>query len=139
MNRTTWQQLSEERIADAETLLVASRWSGAYYLCGYAIECAMKACIMLRVEQTGIIFEEKKFAEQCWTHDFKVLVDLAGLGSELRVDRLANAVFDQNCAEIEIWSEHARYRTHSRLEAETLFQAINDPNEGVLQWLKRRW
>ncbi len=29
---------------DAEVLLDAGQWSGAYYLAGYAVECGLKAC-----------------------------------------------------------------------------------------------
>ena len=45
MNRTDFQKLAEERIAEAKILLDAGKWSGAYYLAGYAVECALKACI----------------------------------------------------------------------------------------------
>jgi len=45
MNRLDLQQLAWERSGDAQELLAAGRWSGAYYLCGYAVECGLKACI----------------------------------------------------------------------------------------------
>lgn len=79
MNRQHLQQLSAERIEDAKSLLAASRWSGAYYLSGYAVECALKSCILHRIENTGIIFELKKFAEECWTHDIEALTKKADL------------------------------------------------------------
>jgi len=53
VNRAELRQLAEDRILDAEHLLAAGRWSGAYYLAGYAVECGLKACIMARVESTG--------------------------------------------------------------------------------------
>ncbi|HYP09337.1 MAG TPA: hypothetical protein VER03_24140 [Bryobacteraceae bacterium] len=43
MTRQDLQELAEMRLADAEALLVAGRYSGAYYLAGYAVECAIKA------------------------------------------------------------------------------------------------
>jgi hypothetical protein len=45
MNRNEFQRIARARVADARVLLGAKRYSGAYYLCGYAIECALKACI----------------------------------------------------------------------------------------------
>jgi HEPN domain-containing protein len=45
MNRTDFQELAEERLEDARPLLDAGRFSGAYYLAGYAVECALQACI----------------------------------------------------------------------------------------------
>ena len=38
MNRTELQELALERAREAETLLNAGHWSGAYYLIGYAVE-----------------------------------------------------------------------------------------------------
>jgi HEPN domain-containing protein len=45
MNRTDLQNLAEERLGDAEVLLASNRYSGAYYIVGYAVECGLKACI----------------------------------------------------------------------------------------------
>ncbi len=45
MNRMEFQGLAEIRIREAEILLAAGAWDGAYYLAGYAVECALKACI----------------------------------------------------------------------------------------------
>jgi hypothetical protein len=45
MNRAELQRLAKERISDAKVLLAARHWSAAYYLAGYAVECALKACI----------------------------------------------------------------------------------------------
>jgi len=42
MNRADFQQLADERISEAAVLLAASKFSGAYYLAGYAVECALK-------------------------------------------------------------------------------------------------
>jgi hypothetical protein len=45
VNRVEPQRLAKERISDAKVLLGARHWVGAYYLAGYAVECALKACI----------------------------------------------------------------------------------------------
>ncbi|MGD0298300.1 MAG: HEPN domain-containing protein [Bryobacteraceae bacterium] len=45
LNRELLQQLSEQHLADAQVLLEQKRWPGAYYLAGYSVECALKACI----------------------------------------------------------------------------------------------
>jgi hypothetical protein len=90
VNRAELRQLAEDRALDAGALLAASRWSGAYYLAGYAVECGLKACILAYVEATGAIFQDKKFAEKCWTHDLDVLLGLANLKTALGVDAAAN-------------------------------------------------
>jgi hypothetical protein len=42
--------LSEEWIADSELLIRESRFGTAYYLCGYAIEMALKRRICLTLD-----------------------------------------------------------------------------------------
>jgi HEPN domain-containing protein len=46
VDRKQLQNLARIRLKDAKALLGRKRWSGAYYLCGYVIECALKACIL---------------------------------------------------------------------------------------------
>jgi hypothetical protein len=41
MNRTTFQRISEIRRREALVLLTAGEYPGAYYLVGYAVECAL--------------------------------------------------------------------------------------------------
>jgi hypothetical protein len=43
MNRSDLQQLTEMRIRESGILLTGAESSGAYYLAGYAVECALKA------------------------------------------------------------------------------------------------
>ncbi|WP_367997183.1 HEPN domain-containing protein [Planktothrix pseudagardhii] len=45
MNRQDFQDLAETRRKEAKVLLDNHQYSGAYYLSGYVIECALKACI----------------------------------------------------------------------------------------------
>ena len=139
MNRAELQQLSDERIEDANALLAASRWSGAYYVAGYALECALKSCVLAYVERTGIIFEDRKFAEKCWTHDLETLVKQADLITERGLAIAANAQLGTNWLIAKDWSEATRYRLSTQQQAEELFDAITDNADGVLQWVKNHW
>ena len=62
MNRTDLQQLADVRIAEAHALLTLAvpMSDGAYYLAGYAVECALKACIAKTVNQHD--FPDKELA-----------------------------------------------------------------------------
>ena len=139
MNRTALQQLSAERIEDARALLAASRWPGAYYLAGYSLECALKSCVLAYIDRTGIIFEDKKYAEKCWTHDLVELVKQAGLTVERGKAAGANPNLGQKWHIATDWSEASRYRMSTQSQAEKLFAAINDDTDGVLQWVKNFW
>jgi hypothetical protein len=128
-----------ERVADAQALLTASRWSAAYYLTGYAVECALKSCVLAYIEQTGIIFKEKKFVDECWTHDPQILIRKANLTALLGQARSANPRLDVNVEKVALWNESARYQTWNQTQAEDLLQAAIDPTDGVLTWLKTHW
>jgi HEPN domain-containing protein len=45
VNRNGLQDLSKVRLKEATALLNLRMYDGAYYLAGYAVECALKACI----------------------------------------------------------------------------------------------
>jgi HEPN domain-containing protein len=51
MNRSDFQELAELHLRHAHALLDAQLYSGAYYMCGYVVECALKACICKRTKQ----------------------------------------------------------------------------------------
>jgi hypothetical protein len=139
LNRTELRQLSAERIEDARALLAASRWSGAYYLTGYSLECALKSCVLAYIVRTGIIFEDKKYAGKCWTHDIEDLVRQAGLAVERNKAAGRNSNLGRNWLIAKDWSESSRYRTSSKLQAEDLFAAITENTDGVLQWVMNFW
>src|SRR2546430_17740449 len=91
VNRAGVQKMAQERILDARALLDGGRWAYAYYVAGYAVECALKSCVLSRMVLTGAVFKDKKFAEQCFTHDFREIVKLAGLTDELNDQFRASA------------------------------------------------
>jgi HEPN domain-containing protein len=51
MNRADLQKLSNTRLRQARILFAAGESSGAYYLAGYAVECALKACFAKHVKR----------------------------------------------------------------------------------------
>ncbi len=59
MNQAELQTMAEERLKDAKALIDGGRWEFAYYAAGYAVECALKSCILARMIHTGLIFKEK--------------------------------------------------------------------------------
>ena len=65
MNQAQLQEMAKERLKDAETLIDGSRWEFSYYAAGYAIECALKSCILARMIHTGWIFKEKQEPRAC--------------------------------------------------------------------------
>ena len=140
MKKTELQQLADDRIADAQVLLGAQRWFAAYYLAGYATECALKACVLTYVEKNSdVIFRERKYSENCWTHKVDTLLELADLKTLRDQDSAVNPAFVPNWQTAKDWNPESRYRQITELEARKLFDAITDSNHGVLQWIKAHW
>jgi hypothetical protein len=139
VNRTDFQQLADTRIAEANALLTLANPmpSGAYYLAGYAVECALKACIAKNVNQYD--FPDKLLATKSYTHNIEELVSVAGLKPERDAVATAAPLLDQNWNIVKDWSEGARYEQHSQSKAEKLYNAIADSVNGVLPWIKARW
>lgn len=139
MNRSELRQLAQDRILDAKALLDAGRWSGAYYLAGYAVECRLKACILAFVEKSGAIFKNKKFLEGCWTHELEKLLKTADLEAELGGAMQATPTLAAYWGVVKDWSELSRYEQKSELEARQLYEAVTHDPDGVLQWITSRW
>ena len=139
MNRTDWQQLADVRIAEATALLNLSppMPDGAYYLAGYAVECALKACIAKMYNQHD--WPEKEFVSDCHTHNLLKLVKLADLRDTLNGDIAANLGLGQNWDVVKDWNERSRYQRYSQDKAQKMINAVTDAANGVLPWIKARW
>lgn len=122
-------------MADAQTLFDACAFEGSYYLAGYAIECALKACIAKRTREFD--FPEKREVERSYTHDLNRLLEVAKLESVLGEEIDNDDVLGRNWATVRVWSEGSRYSLDvSEESAQNMLAAIRD---GILPWLKKRW
>lgn len=138
MNRSELQQLARLRIKEAKILLDSGSYEGAYYLAGYAVECALKACIAKRTKRYD--FPDRKLANESYTHNLTSLVKVAGLETALREEIESIKAFGTNWAVVKDWSEESRYRTSiPRSTAVDFYSAILSRKNGVLPWLKKRW
>ncbi len=138
MNKSDLESLAELRIKEAKALLSSNHFHGAYYLAGYALECALKACIAKKVNQHD--FPNKKLAEDSHCHDLTKLVGVAGLRTDLAQREQNDQAFSLNWAVAKDWSEKSRYEAYiTQAQARDLVSAISDNNTGVLRWLKNYW
>jgi hypothetical protein len=139
VNKTDFEQLADLRLAEAEALLglTPPMPDAAFYLAGYAVECALKACIAKLTAQHD--FPDKNFATKCFTHKVQELVGLAGLESARIAAMATDAVLAGNWLIVRDWNEESRYERRTVAEATALIDAIRDPNHGVLQWVKGHW
>lgn len=137
MNRQQFRDAAKLRVGEARVLLDADRWAGAYYLIGYAVECALKACVAKQVKRYD--FPDKKIANEAFTHDLEKLMRVAGLAPEFDRYRKANQALDLNWAVVKDWSEAVRYEVGiTAAQARDLYSACTG-KDGILPWVKRRW
>ncbi|HXJ96507.1 MAG TPA: HEPN domain-containing protein [Terriglobia bacterium] len=155
-SRSDFQWLAKTRIQEAKALLEKGLFDGAYYLAGYAVECALKACIVKKIRRSEL--PDKTLINDLYTHNLMKLLGLADLQVEYKV-AIANKQFAANWDVVKNWSEEARYKTLGRLQvtnaqpppkigpqggtaeerALELYNAITNPRYGVLPWLKKFW
>lgn len=112
-------------------LLDNDEFSGAYYLAGYVIECALKACIAKRTRKFD--FPDKRTALESYTHDLAALVRVAGLQPDLQAEiQNDQQGFGPYWGLVQQWTEHTRYLIIDRSTAENLIEAVSDSKHGVL-------
>jgi HEPN domain len=137
MNRIELQEISEVRLRESQALLTAGFAEGAYYLAGYAVECALKACIAKRTQEHD--FPEKKFVNDSHTHNLKTLLQLAELKTELDTIIEADPAMESVLDRVQEWSEASRYQRKTAQEADALLKAIEEGKGGLLPWIRLHW
>ncbi len=134
--RRDFKALADLRAEEARVLLAKGKHQGAYYLAGYAVECALKACIAKKTKR----FEfppKHDYVRKLYTHGLNELLNLTGLEAQLKRDMNANKAFRDNWLTVKDWTEESRYAV-SRLPAKDMYNAVTGAN-GVLPWIKLRW
>lgn len=121
---------------EVEVLLSNHQYSGAYYLSGYIVECALKACIAKQTQQYE--FPSKKKVFDSYSHDLVKLVRVANLENDLKRNQ-RNPRFEARWLTVRRWTEESRYEQHDRQKAIDIYESIANPDYGVLQWLQQHW
>ncbi|HEX7869468.1 MAG TPA: hypothetical protein VF455_05075, partial [Chryseobacterium sp.] len=67
---------------------------------------------------------------------------LAGLQAKLDKELNANVNFKTNWSLVTSWTEAFRYKpigTSSQIDVQDVLSALEDANDGILTWIKKRW
>jgi hypothetical protein len=99
--------IAQARIDDANVLFTSSRFDGAGYICGYAIELALKARICDTLNWPGYPANSNEFKnlQSFKTHNLDVLLSLSGREQTIKQNNFAD--WSIVCA----WNPEARYST----------------------------
>ncbi|MCZ6677854.1 MAG: HEPN domain-containing protein [Candidatus Poribacteria bacterium] len=116
---------------EAKVLLDHGCAPGAYYLLGYAVECALKACIAKKTRRYD--FPDRKRVNDNYTHDLDKLLTVANLKDELERERQSNPNLEDNWTIVREWSEQSRYDDAISIsDAQELYSACTGRRTGVL-------
>jgi HEPN domain-containing protein len=125
------------RLEEAEALLKLGMPDGAYYLAGYAVECALKACISKKTRRYE--FPDIETVRSSYTHDLRQLVKVAELETARKEQAAKDREFGNNWELVRDWSEKSRYRRNETDSAKLFLKAVGDRRHGVFPWIKQRW
>lgn len=137
LNRMTLQELAEIRIKEAKVLLDNEMYDGSYYLCGYTIELALKACIAKNTREYD--FPDKDVVNSSYTHKLIDLIKTASLEQKFNDHKRKNQTFSSNWSIVKSWSEEKRYTRNPKSQAEGIYKAVSDKDNGVFEWIKQYW
>jgi len=107
LSRDELLKIKKARLRDAEVLYRNRRYDGAIYLCGYAVEIALKARICKTLEWNSGFPETKKEFEGCnsfKTHDLEALLHLSGIETKIKSNYLAD------WSTVATWNPESRYK-----------------------------
>jgi len=138
LNREKLQLLTDGRLKEAGVLLERECWTGAYYMTGLAVECALKAYLARAVQQYD--FPDKNFVNRAYTHKLKELIQLdPALWEELQREISADEKLRSNWDTVLLWNDENRYELVEAPHAKSLYVATTEPGSGVIEWIRRRW
>lgn len=137
MTKQLLELLTVERLSESKVLLDNKCYNGAYYLAGYSMECALKACIAKQINSNEI--PSKLFINEFYVHDLDRLIKLAGIEQDHKNKLKSDSDFKINWSIAQKWTESARYKEWTEVEANELYNAINNLKGGILSWLQQYW
>ena len=127
---------SRQRLEDAKVLLRASRWRGAMYIAGYAVECLLKTKLMRIYECQNLRELEVELQRRSilsghstvFTHQLEELFKLTPGYNRLRQNQNMVSLFNF----VNRWTPTWRYTRQTTGDAATFFiEAV----EEVMHWI----
>jgi len=100
------KKIAKDRLKDSEVLFRNKRYDGSIYLCGYAVEIALKAKICKTLRWSGFPETGKEFKNfnSFKTHNLDVLLKLSGMESKIK------GMYMTDWSIIALWDPEVRYK-----------------------------
>jgi HEPN domain-containing protein len=106
ITRSDLKKIARARLRDAEVLYRSRRYDGAIYLCGYAVELALKAKIYKTLSWSGYPSTGGEFQndQSFRTHNLDVLLRLSGVEERIKT------ILMTEWSAVAAWDPEARYK-----------------------------
>jgi len=105
------KKIAHARLRDSRVLLKGKRHDGAVYLCGYAVELALKSrlCRSLKWTEFPETASEFKGLQSIKTHDLELLLRMSGVEARIKTKHMAewSKVLD--------WDPEKRYQVAGKV------------------------
>jgi hypothetical protein len=124
------------RARESRVLVKNGKENGAYYLGGFAVECALKACIAKKTNRYDFP-GDTKYAAKVYSHNLSELLKLGGLDGHLDLAMRSDALLAANWGVVKSWDVSSRYEL-SGLNGTDMAAAVGSRN-GVLKWIRQYW
>lgn len=138
VDRNILRQLADIRLAESAVLIASKMWTGAYYLAGLSVECALKSYHASAVKQYD--YPNKDFILKLYSHGLEDLLSLdPTLKLALQTDAKANQKLAVNWSTVKDWKIEKRYEIIPELDARGMYDAVSETGSGVMAWIKTKW
>lgn len=138
LNRDVLRVLSDGRLEEARVLLQNKLWTGAYYMTGLAVECALKSCLAAEVKQHD--FPDRNFVNSMYIHNLEKLFRLNGaLWVALETDIASDKKLAVNWSTVKDWDDEKRYDVVAELDATAMYEATTETRSGIIDWVRGKW
>lgn len=128
------KKLAATRLKEAKILYKSRRYSGAYYLAGYAIELGIKAFYCKSVKKCTFPPKVKVVAE-LYKHDLNELMKACALNREFNKDAQSDNSLQSNWGTVKDWSVESRYSQINKSDSKSMINSV----EAILKWMQTKW
>jgi len=125
IDRKHLKEIAKARLADSEVLWRSARYDGAVYLCGYAVEVALKAriCRTLKWQEFPETRSEFQNLQSFKVHDLDALLHLSGIEARIKTRYMTDWSI------VATWEPEARYKvigSASKQDAQDMISATRN-------------
>jgi hypothetical protein len=115
------QGAAEDRLRDAEALKSSQRFDCSVYVCGYAIEIALKARICRTLDWAGFPETNGEFQQfqSFRTHDLDTLLRLSGVKRAIKSNHAGSWTV------VRKWNPNMRYRRDGVMKAQNAEEMVS--------------